>query len=84
MLPTSCSRLTLGLLAFAPAFSVARAQDTAYPARGQQIPVPDCLNLHNVWENVPQGCPPFTHQRWLADISHWRAERRIQIGRAHV
>jgi iron(II)-dependent oxidoreductase len=58
----------------------ALAQDTQYPARGQQIPVPDCLNLHNAWEGVlTAGCPPYTHERWLRDIDHWRTERRIRI-----
>ena len=58
----------------------ALAQDTQYPARGQQSPVPDCLNLHNVWDNVlTAGCSPFTHDRWLLDLKHWRSERRIRI-----
>ncbi len=56
------------------------AQDTAYEPRGQQIPPPDCMNLHNAWEGAAaSGCPANTHQRWLADITHWRAERRIRI-----
>jgi formylglycine-generating enzyme required for sulfatase activity len=24
------------------------------------------------------ACPPLTHQRWLKDIEHWRAERHIR------
>ena len=49
------------------------AQDTQYPTRGQQIPVPDCLNLHNAWEGaLTAGCPFGVHDRWLADIAHWR------------
>jgi formylglycine-generating enzyme required for sulfatase activity len=70
------------LAAFALAVSAitALAQDTQYPARGQQIPVPDCLNLHNAWEGIlTAGCPPFMHERWLKDIDHWRSERRIRI-----
>ncbi len=56
------------------------AQDTSYPARGQQIPTPDCMSLHNAWEgNLAAGCNPFTHQRWLADLQHWRAERLVRI-----
>jgi gamma-glutamyl hercynylcysteine S-oxide synthase len=74
----------LALLAAATVLAVfvspACAQDTQYPARGQQIPVPDCLNLHNAWENIlTAGCAPFTHERWLNDIQHWRSERRIRI-----
>jgi len=58
----------------------AHAQDTAYPARGQQIPVPECMNLHNAWEGaLTAGCPPTVHDHWLADITHWRDERRIRI-----
>jgi len=56
------------------------AQDTQYPARGQQIPVPDCMNLHNAWDSIlTAGCPPFSHERWLRDLQHWRSERRIRI-----
>ena len=54
------------------------AQDTLYPARGQQIPPPPCMNLHNAWEGLPVSCPPFMHERWLADLHHWRTERRIR------
>ncbi len=58
----------------------ARAQDTNYPARGQQIPPPDCMNLHNIWEAVPSaGCAPGSHSYWLKDIQHWRTERRIRV-----
>jgi formylglycine-generating enzyme required for sulfatase activity len=69
--------LFLATLALAVATASA-AQDTQYPARGQQIPAPDCMNLHYAWEVAQQACPPFVHQRWLADLEHWRAERRIR------
>ncbi len=68
----------LGLF-FASLLLSASAQDTSYPARGQQIPPPDCLNLHHAWEGAAPVCGPFTHERWLHDIEHWRAERRIRI-----
>jgi formylglycine-generating enzyme required for sulfatase activity len=59
---------------------VAAAQDTQYPARGQQIPPPDCMNLHYVWDNAQQvPCTTFAHERWLRDLQHWRDERRIRI-----
>ncbi|HUY95329.1 MAG TPA: SUMF1/EgtB/PvdO family nonheme iron enzyme, partial [Terracidiphilus sp.] len=55
------------------------AQDTAFEPRGQQIPPPECMNLHFAWEGAVPGCGPFTHGRWLHDLEHWRAERRIRI-----
>jgi formylglycine-generating enzyme required for sulfatase activity len=67
------------ILAFAFA-AAAAAQDTQYPARGQQIPPPDCMNLHFAWQNVLQpACQPGVHLRWLQDLEHWRTERRIRI-----
>ena len=37
------------------------------------------MNLHFAWENVLQPtCPPVSHERWLTDLQHWRAERRIR------
>ena len=57
----------------------AAAQDTRYAPRGQQIPAPDCMNLHYAWEGPQVICPPFIHERWLEDLQHWRAERRIRI-----
>jgi formylglycine-generating enzyme required for sulfatase activity len=68
----------LGTLAVAMALP-ALAQDTYFPARGQQIPVPDCMNLHNAWEGpASAACPPNAHERWLLDLQHWRTERRIR------
>jgi formylglycine-generating enzyme required for sulfatase activity len=57
----------------------AAAQDTQFGPRGQQIPAPDCMNLHNAWENAQPGCLPNMHALWLKDIEHWRAERLIRI-----
>ena len=56
------------------------AQDTHYGPRGQQIPSPACLALRGAWEGGYIPCTSFTHQEWLADITHWRAERRIRVG----
>ena len=70
--------LSLGILATAIALT-ASAQDTQYPARGQQIPPPDCMNLHYVWDGPLQTpCLVNAHERWLKDLQHWRAERRIR------
>jgi formylglycine-generating enzyme required for sulfatase activity len=57
----------------------AAAQDTHYAPRGQQIPPPDCMNLHFAWEGPQVSCPPFAHEHWLEDLQHWRDERRIRI-----
>jgi len=71
--------LSFGLVAAFLALAAA-AQDTAYSARGQQIPPPDCMNLHHAWDGaLTAGCPPRTHERWLEDITHWRNEHRIRI-----
>jgi formylglycine-generating enzyme required for sulfatase activity len=69
--------LCFGVLAIALALSSA-AQDTQYPPHEQQIPSPECMNLHYAWQTAQPGCPPFAHEHWLADIEHWRAERRIR------
>jgi formylglycine-generating enzyme required for sulfatase activity len=68
----------LGILATALALA-ATAQDTHYPAKGEQIYAPDCMNLHFLWEG-PQGAPCSTnaHEFWLRDLEHWRAERHIR------
>jgi iron(II)-dependent oxidoreductase len=71
-------RICLGLLMAAIAFGAA-AQDTQYGPRNQQIPVPECMNLHFAWESAAVSqCPPFIRERWLRDIRHWRDERRIR------
>jgi gamma-glutamyl hercynylcysteine S-oxide synthase len=55
------------------------AQDTAFAPREQQIPPPACMNLHSAWEGTSAGCPAFTHERWISDLEHWRAERLIRV-----
>jgi len=70
--------ISLGILTGALALAAA-AQDTQYPARGQQIPAPDCMNLHFAWEGPLQlPCSTFMHERWIRDLTHWRTERRIR------
>ncbi len=68
----------LGLFIGAIALCAA-AQDTQYPPHGQQIPPPECMNMHNAWEGSAPGCPANIHEHWLADLEHWRAERRIRV-----
>ncbi len=64
------------------------AQDTEYvPGAGtawdpdwQQIPGPKCLEMRGAWEGGWETCSPEQHAQWLADLIHWRVERRIRIG----
>ena len=78
MVRTAYSLRSAGLgLILACCTSPALAQDTAYAPRGQQIPPPACMNLHNAWEGNQGGCPPFVHVNWLSDLQHWRTERRF-------
>jgi iron(II)-dependent oxidoreductase len=71
--------LSLGILASAIAFTAA-AQDSQYSPVGQQIPAPVCNYLYHAFENAVQpGCAPNAHERWLHDLGHWRAERRIRV-----
>ena len=60
--------------------AMASAQDTQYAPREQQIPPPKCLTFHQAWEGGYTPCTTLMHEQWLADISHWRMERRIRIG----
>src|ERR1700730_1000684 len=56
------------------------AQDSRFPPKGQQIPVPECLAMKGLWEGASKPCSQTEHESWLADITHWRNERRIRIG----
>ena len=56
------------------------AQDTHFAPRNQQIPPPPCLIIRGAWEGGYSACTPLSHQQWLADITHWRNERRIRTG----
>lgn len=72
-------RLFLTLLSLLPG-ALTVAQDSKYTPESQQIPVPKCLTMHWVWEGGYTPCTESDHQEWLADITHWRNERRIRIG----
>ena len=71
--------LGIGLAAAGSAGS-AIAQDTFNAPRGQQIPPPGCFTIRGAWEGGYTPCTSFTHSEWLADITHWRMERRIRVG----
>jgi iron(II)-dependent oxidoreductase len=58
----------------------AAAQDTHFAPKGQQIPTPECLIMKGAWEGGSKPCSVQEHEAWLADIRHWRTERRIRIG----
>jgi iron(II)-dependent oxidoreductase len=55
------------------------AQDSHFPPQDQQIPVPECLTMKGLWEGGSKACSQTEHEAWLADITHWRNERRIRI-----
>ncbi|HEY6372294.1 MAG TPA: formylglycine-generating enzyme family protein [Candidatus Sulfotelmatobacter sp.] len=61
---------------------ISSAQDTRFPPTDQQIPAPDCLSVavKDLWFPGSKLCGPSEHEAWLADICHWRDERRIRIG----
>jgi formylglycine-generating enzyme required for sulfatase activity len=74
MLRTLILGIPLATLALASA-----AQDTQFAPVNQQIPAPTCNFPYHAYDNVFQpGCAPNAHERWLRDIEHWRAERRIR------
>ncbi len=76
LIQSIASCLLLAVLAAASTY----AQDTFYAPNGQQIPPPSCFTIRGAWEGGYIPCNPLSHYDWLADISHWRAERRIRIG----
>jgi len=60
---------------------VSRAQDSRFSPNEQQIPVPECLSAaKDLWLSGSKQCSETEHESWLADIRHWRDERRIRIG----
>jgi formylglycine-generating enzyme required for sulfatase activity len=65
------------VLATATIFS---AQDSRFSPQDQQIPVPECLTMKGLWEGGSKPCSQTEHEAWLADITHWRMERRIRVG----
>jgi iron(II)-dependent oxidoreductase len=58
------------------------AQDTNFQPTEQQIPVSSCIGVavKDLWFPGSKLCDPADHAAWLADITHWRNERRIRIG----
>ena len=62
------------------AASTVSAQDSHFRPEHQQIPTPGCLIMTGAWEGGSKPCTQNEHDAWLADIRHWRDERRIRIG----
>jgi len=60
--------------------TISSAQDSHFSPKGQQIPVPECLTMKGLWEGGSKPCSQTEHDAWLADITHWRMERRIRVG----
>ena len=61
---------------------ISTAQDTHFAPTDQQIPVPECVGVavKDLWFPGSKLCGAGEHEVWLADITHWRDERRIRIG----
>jgi gamma-glutamyl hercynylcysteine S-oxide synthase len=60
--------------------SVSGAQDVVNLPKGEQIPGPQC-SAPSQWNSAKAGtCSPEEYAAWLADVSHWRSERRARIG----
>lgn len=53
---------------------------TAWEAAWQQIPGPKCLEAKGAGEGSATTCTAEDHEKWLADVTHWRMERWIRIG----
>ena len=72
--------MTALVATLAMATAAAGAQDSKYTPVGQQFPSPTCLTLRGAWQGGYVPCTAATHQEWLDDVTHWRAERRIRTG----
>jgi len=56
------------------------AQDSRYRPERQQFPAPACITMKGAWDGGSKFCTAEDHEAWLADLRHWRDERRIRIG----
>jgi gamma-glutamyl hercynylcysteine S-oxide synthase len=67
------------LAAIACAGPTAHAQDTKYPARNSQIPLPACFGAPDIVMDY-SACTPLKVEEWRKDIRRWRDEVRIRAG----
>lgn len=73
--------LTRGFLAlFAIVGSLAFGQDVVNNPQGEQIPGPSCSSIPQWFSSKARTCSPEENAAWLADVEHWRRERRVRIG----
>jgi formylglycine-generating enzyme required for sulfatase activity len=75
------NRIEVAILALLLALP-AIAQDSEYAPRGssQQFAMPSCFTEKGAWEGGSKACSAEETDEWLADITHWRNERKIRIG----
>src|SRR5262249_26057858 len=59
---------------------IVAGQDTKFRPEGQQIPAPGCLVMSGAWQGGSTPCAANEHDAWLADIRHWRMERKVRTG----
>src|ERR1700684_626545 len=77
MKPAIVARVAAASLALS---SIVLAQDAKFSPQDQQIPPPNCLVMKAAYEGASAPCTEQDHEDWLADIRHWREERRIRTG----
>ncbi len=74
-------RRALLSICFLAAPSLITAQDTLFPPASEQIPGPNCAAPVE-WNGAqpPRPCSRAESEAWLADLRHWRMERKIRAG----
>jgi gamma-glutamyl hercynylcysteine S-oxide synthase len=69
----------LSLVAVTCSAPALRAQDTKFPPRDSQIPLPDCLMTHDIQLGY-SACTVPQLEAWRKDVFRWRDEQRIRAG----
>jgi gamma-glutamyl hercynylcysteine S-oxide synthase len=76
-----CKLMSAALLVAVFLQSEARGQDSLVRMEGEQIDGPACAGLPEWFQRAQaRPCTDAEMHAWLADIRHWRAERRIRVG----